>query len=249
MPEKKISPWIRGVVDTLVGASLIRESRIPTKNRLVVILVDTAFEIACRAYLKYKAKITLDKNHSRREVLVKIVKSKLVDVDETVWENINYYYTEIRCDFYHQSAGKTVTDTDLLDYQETVEFVIDKAFGIQIDQLVKSEVEALGQLVTQIGKGKESYERIALEKFNNKKDKILIGVSQVKPSSVEEVNEYFKREGESLRLKQSDFGNVVARNKGTKKFFFYNRQLKRWELSGLGKFRFEQFMKGDKNEQ
>jgi len=114
----KTSPWIRGIVDTLVGAALLRSSSIPTKNRLVVILVDTAFETACRAFLKNNLKIKLDQNHTRRDNLVKTVRSKLPAIDEQVWNKIEYYYTDIRCDFYHQSAGKTLTDGDLLDYQK-----------------------------------------------------------------------------------------------------------------------------------
>ncbi len=123
----KTSPWITGIVDTLVGVSLLRTSAISTKNRLVVILVDTAFETACRAFLKNNLKIKLDQNQSHRDNLVKAVRSKLPTIDEEVWNNIEYYYTDIRCDFYHLSAGKTLTDSDLLDYQETVEFVIDMA--------------------------------------------------------------------------------------------------------------------------
>lgn len=248
MSEVKIAPWLRGVVDTLIGASLIRQSQIPTKNRLVVILIDTAFETACRAYLKHKAKITLDKNHSHRDVLMKTIKSKLSDIDSEVWDSIDYYYTEIRCDFYHQSAGKTLTDVDLLDYQETIEFVIDKAFGIQIAQAVNSGLEALLESGKSNDDKRQIDSGILLAKYDDKRDKVLITVSEIKPPTFEDVKEYFKRQGETLRLKQEDFTNIVARNAGTKKYYFYNRELSRWELSGLGKFRFQQLIKEEEHE-
>jgi hypothetical protein len=54
-----ISPWLRGIIDTLVGARLISQSAIPHRNRLAVILFDSAFETSCRAYLTHKAKIKL----------------------------------------------------------------------------------------------------------------------------------------------------------------------------------------------
>lgn len=242
MSDPKITPWLRGIIDTLVGASLIRQSHIPTKNRLVVILIDTAFETACRAYLKHRAKITLDKNHAHREILMKTIKSKLSDIDSAVWDSIDYYYTEIRCDFYHQSAGKTLTDVDLLDYQETIEFVIDKAFGIQIAQTVNAELEALLDTAKQDNINKVDM-GILLSKYNDKRDKVLITVAEIKPASFDDVKSYLKRQGESVRLKQDEFSNIVTRNNGTKKYYFYNKELSRWELSGLGKFRLEQLIK------
>jgi hypothetical protein len=248
LSKSKINPWLRGIIDTLVGASLIRESQIPTKNRIVVILIDSAFETACRAYLKHKAKITLDKNHSRREVLMKTIKSKLPDVDTNVWDNIDYYYSEIRCDFYHQSAGKTLTDIALLDYQETVEFVIDKSFEIQIDQYVKSELQAIQKQVKPTDDTNQKNMGILLEKFNDKRDKALIAVSEINPSSFGDVKDYFKRQGETTNMKSENFQNIVARNRGTKKFFFYNKEHGRWELSGLGRFRLQQLIKEEDHE-
>jgi hypothetical protein len=245
--KNEISPWVRGVVDTLVGAALIRNSTIPTKNRIVVILVDTAFETACRAFLKYRAKIKLDQSHLHRDNLVRTVRSKLTDIDSKVWDNIDYYYTEIRCDFYHQSAGKTLTDTDLLDYQETVEFVIDRAFGIRMADLVKAEIEAV-QLAKATTPGGEAEFSIRFDEIRNDTDKILAGVSQVSPSSVVEINDFFRKQGINFKLKSDEFTNIVARNSGTKKFFFFNKQLRRWELSALGKFRLEKLVKGETDE-
>jgi hypothetical protein len=242
LSDKRITPWLRGIIDTLVGASLIRQSKIPTKNRLVVILLDTAFETACRAYLKHKARITLDKSHQHRDILIKTIKSKLSGIDSEVWDDIDYYYTEIRCDFYHESAGKTLTDVALLDYQETIEFVIDKAFDMNVAQVVNASLEALLEPVSQ-DIIKSDGDGVLLAKFNDKRDKVLVAVSQLKPVAFEDVKAYFKQQGETLRFKQEEFGNIVARNTGTKKYYYYNKELSRWELSGLGKFRLQQLMK------
>jgi hypothetical protein len=171
----------------------------------------------------------------------------LTDIDSKVWDNIDYYYTEIRCDFYHQSAGKTLTDTDLLDYQETVEFVIDRAFGIRMADLVKAEIEAV-QLAKATTPGGEAEFSIRFDEIRNDTDKILAGVSQVSPSSVVEINDFFRKQGINFKLKSDEFTNIVARNSGTKKFFFFNKQLRRWELSALGKFRLEKLVKGETDE-
>ena len=118
----KAGPWLEGVVDTLAGAAILRESGLPTKNRLAVILIDSAFETACRAYLRHVAKLKLDDSHKRRENLVATVRNKLSQIDKNVWDSINYYYEDVRNDFYHQSAGKTLTDVAVLDYLDTVQF-------------------------------------------------------------------------------------------------------------------------------
>jgi len=247
MADSKIRPWIRGVVDTLVGASLIRNSGIPTKNRLAVILVDSAFETACRAFLTHTAKIKLDQKHSQRENLVKAVKAKLAQIEDSVWENIDYYYTEIRCDFYHQSAGKTVTDSDLLDYQETVEFVIDRAFNIRVGNLVKAKLESLQQAgVSSVNE--ETQLSIPLDSIKDKGDRVLLAVAQVLPSSAGQVNDFFRKQGIALRLDSEEFTSIVARNSGTKKFFFFNKDLRRWEPSALGRFRLGQILKGGMDE-
>jgi hypothetical protein len=93
--EKRISPWIAGVVDTLVGARVILGTNIPHRNRLAVILMDAALETACRAFLKHRKRIALSDAHRHRDNLVKAVRGNLKEIDDVVWESINYYYEVI----------------------------------------------------------------------------------------------------------------------------------------------------------
>lgn len=237
--KRSNSPWLTGIIDTLVGARAIRNSVIPHRNRLAVILIDSAFETGCRAYLRYKAKIQLSDAHKHRENLVKTVKNKLSEIDQEVWDSIDFYYQEIRCDFYHQSAGKTVTDDALEDYQETVEFVIDKAFGIKCGPIADNQVRSFIH-----NEGLEPVSESSginlLPHVTDRIHKVLIVVDALSPSSVEAVNELLRREGDSLRLKTEEFRNIVARNSGSKRLFYHNKEFKRWELSGLGRFKLNQ---------
>jgi hypothetical protein len=235
-----IAPWLRGIIDTLVGARLICQSAIPHRNRLAVILLDSAFETSCRAYLKHKAKITLTDSHKHRENLVSTIKSKLGDIDEPVWENIDYYYMEIRLDFYHQSAGKTITDVQLLEYQEAIEFVISKAFSTRVDEIANNELQQLEKNTGPIIDSVSTTPVIAVRDVGDKVSKILIAVATIHPKTVDEINDFFKKEGDSLRLKKDDFLNVVARHSGSKKLFYYDRQNRSWEISGTGKFKLSQ---------
>lgn len=235
-----IAPWLRGIIDTLVGARLISQSAIPHRNRLAVILLDSAFETSCRAYLTHKAKIKLGDSHKHRENLVSTIKSKLNDIDDLVWENIDYYYTEIRLDFYHQSAAKTITEGQLLEYQEAIEFVISNAFSTRVDELANNEFQRLMKNASSIIETVSPAPDMAVRNVNDKVSKMLIAVATVHPKTVDEVNDFFKKEGDSLRLKKDDFLNVVARNSGSKKLFYYDRQNGSWEISGTGKFKLSQ---------
>ncbi|MGH6803909.1 MAG: hypothetical protein ACREC3_11175 [Methyloceanibacter sp.] len=225
---------MRGVIDTLVGSELLRGSGIPHRNRLAVILIDSAFETACRAFLQHKAKIKLGDSHRHRDNLISTMKSKLTGIDSEVWDSINFYYEEIRCDFYHQSAGKTITDTSVLDYRDTVEFVIDTAFATKVRPLVEQQLVAAQTLDAADDVMVDSGPTIHVADAKDRTTKVLFAVAAVAPKSVEEVNEYFKREGEPLRLKPEEFTSVLARNSGSKKLFYFDREARCWKLSKRG---------------
>lgn len=246
--KEKISPWIPGIIDTIVGSIILRKSQIAHRNRLAVILLDSALETSCRAFLKYKEKINLTDSHKSRNNLMKTIKSKIKDIDEEVWEILDFNYKEIRCDFYHQSASKTITDDAFTDYYETVEFVIDRLLGIKSGQIANSKAQSLSMdKVFEKSSTKEpSLSR--LYEVKNNIDKLLIAVSKINPNNVLEVNDFFKKVGESYRLTQKEFTNILARNRGTKKFFYYNKDFKVWQLSGLGDFKLGQIRKEDYNE-
>jgi hypothetical protein len=228
---------MRGVIDTLVGSELIRGSAIPHRNRLAVILIDSAFETACRAFLKHKVKIKIEDSHRHRENLISTMKSKLKEIDSEVWDSINFYYEDVRCDFYHQSAGKTVTDIAVLDYRDTVEFVIDTAFTMKVRPLVEQQLVAAQTIEVADDEMASSGTAPHVADTKDRTTKVLIAVAAVAPKSVDEVNEYFRREGEALRLKPEEFTSILARNTGSKRLFYLDREGRCWMLSKLGRMR------------
>jgi hypothetical protein len=128
----------------------------------------------------------------------------------------------------------------LLDYQDTVEFVIGRALDISVAPMVLSEVEKL-----RISDGTNPSELGAvatpkLRGITDRVEKVIVGVSAVQPQSVDALNEFFKREGDSLRLKPAEFTNIVARNSGSKRFFYYSKEQKSWGLSSAGQFKLSQ---------
>lgn len=238
--DKRASPWIAGIVDSLVGARVLLLTDIPHKNRLAVILMDTAFETACRTFLKHKKKIKLTDAHKTRDTLVKTTRGNLKDVDDAVWDSINYYYEEIRNDLYHESAGKTITDSAVLDYQDTVEFVISRAFEISVGPIVSTELEKARQTDVSSALTLGSVAKPAVRSVSDRVSKVIIGISSVQPRNAEALNDFFKREGDSLRLKPEEFTNIVARNSGSKRFFYFSKEQKVWTLSAAGQFKLSQ---------
>ena len=237
MATGPVSPWLRGIIDTLVGAELLRASAIPHRNRLAVILVDSAFETACRAFLQHKAKIKLGDSHKHRDNLVSTMRSKLTGIDTAVWDNIKFYYEEIRCDFYHQSAGKTITDTALLDYRDTVEFVIDDAFGMKVRPMVEEQLVAAQVAAAAEDTDGKATPTPQLGDVTDRPSKVLIAVAVSAPKSVDDVNAFFKREGDALRLRPDEFTTILARNSGSKRLFYFDRSARAWKVSGLGQKR------------
>lgn len=176
------------------------------------------------------------------------MKAKLPHIVEQVWDDINYYYQDIRCDFYHQSASKTIVEVALLDYRDTVRFVIDEAFGIDTSPLIETELaktaESKGATSLNVS---EKTATIRVTELGSSADKLLVAVATVLPHDVPQVNDYFKKEGEPWRLKQPEFRQIVAQNSGSKKYFYFDKQQKVWSLSALGKFKLAQLTKGEEH--
>ena len=143
-------------------------------------------------------------------------------------------------DFYHQSAGKTITDIQLLEYQEAIEFVISNAFSTRVDEMANNELQQLRKTAVPLIESGSTSPVIAVRDVGDKVSKILIAVATIHPKTVDEINDFFKKEGDSLRLKKNAFLNVVARNSGSKNLFYYDRQNRSWEISGTGKFKLSQ---------
>lgn len=125
--EKK--PWMRGIVDNLYAADLIGQTVLQNRNRIRLILLDTALEVAFKNYLQYELKdnITIDKKLTRQN-LEKVMKSKTKFQDDT-WRSVEYFYG-IRCDLYHEHAGKTLMDSDINDFHKLVLYMVNFLFDI-----------------------------------------------------------------------------------------------------------------------
>lgn len=203
--------------------------------------MDSAFETACRAYLKYIVRIKLDEAHKQRKNLVKVVKYKLTSIDKAVWKKIDYYYEEIRNDLYHQTSSLTIPDNQLHEYVKMVKLFIDTAFSIKCDKIVASRTRSFN---TEKGSNKSQTnipQASLLLSLPKKKDKMVLAVAHLQPRSVNEVNVFFKTQGDRTKITATEFTSILGRNKGSMKYFFFDKVTKSWHLSEPGKRKLEQF--------
>jgi hypothetical protein len=226
-------PWLMGIVESLTAANLIRQSKLEYKNRFIVILLDSALEIAFRDFLKRVKKIKLVDAHKHRDNLISAVK-KNTSFDSEVWDLIDHYYEEIRCDFYHSSSDKTLSDKSLETYIELVEFVIDSLFKIKSRDYLRTPDEVM----LTAGKKETEADAIYLGDLKTDLEIFLFSINKYNPESLTELNEHLRREGARKKFTWKQFSNCVSTH--YHHLFFYDKSTKRWSLSVEGLRRLKQ---------
>jgi hypothetical protein len=99
-----------------------------------------------------------------------------------------------------------------------VEFVIDTPFGMKVRPMVETgPVDAQVKAAAEEKPDAASTPTVHVADTKDRTEKVLIAVATVAPKTVDDVNAFFKREGESLRLKPEEFTSILARNSGSKK--------------------------------
>ena len=120
--------------------------------------------------------------------------------------------------------------------------MINTAFGIKAEDLVEAQLQAALASQPRTPGAAEDLQ-VPWHGLSGRTERVLAAIAALRPRNVEEINELFKKQGIALRLSSGEFTGIVGRNSGTKKLFYFNRDQKRWELSGLGKFRLSAVLK------
>lgn len=193
-------PWLRGIVETINAAALIKSTKLENKNRIVLILLDTALEIAFKNYLAYEidSPVKVDKN-TNRETLHKMTKKK-TPFDGTLWKKVEWYY-EIRCELYHENAGKTLMDSDINDFHKLVLHIITTLFDIKSELFVQDPRELLTP----------RKEDIYLP-INNLKpiERIIVAVARGSIKSPADISDSLKKMGCKAVMKPSQVSSYMA---------------------------------------
>ena len=124
-------PWAAGLVDSVIAADLIFKHSLSQKNRISLILLDSALEIAYKEYLVNERNIGGQpfKNicDNRADVQKELLKH--ISIPQETVQKIDHYY-KLRCDLIHQRATPNITDPQVEDYRAIVEDLLQRMFGI-----------------------------------------------------------------------------------------------------------------------
>ena len=112
-----------------------RVSMVETKNRIVLILLDSNFEIALKEFVVHRpdlfpqAQFNIQQLFERRYKVIDAVSQK-VSISKGLLDKAKHYY-ELRNKLVHERATASITDTDIENYRETIEQVLATLFGLR----------------------------------------------------------------------------------------------------------------------
>lgn len=222
-----LPPWVRGLADNLAAAKLLLDSRLESRNRLALIVLDSALEIAFREYLENVKKITgLDPEEMKhREKLLKVMRrnSSIVDDD---WTRLDFFY-QLRCDCYHESASLTLSDSLIGEFYTLVSSSIDLLF----DTTISAHVPEWGEIIGERARPRT----VPLSAAESDVEEIVIALFDGFAEGYKDIAERLKRKGSRRGLTPSRISSLMSH--GSYKHFFYNSS-DGWVLSDAGRDRF-----------
>ena len=222
-----LPPWVRGLADNLAAAKLLLDSTLESRNRLALILLDSALEIAFREYLENVKKITgLDpEDMKHREKLIKVVRknSPITDAD---WTRLDFFY-QLRCDCYHESASLTMNDSLIGEFYTLVSSVIDLLFDVTISAYVPTQAEIIGKPA--------SPPSIPVSAAETDVEEIVIALFDGPLKTTKEIAEKLKQKGSRRNMTASKISSRMS--DGRYKYLFY-KSAGGLTLSDAGRDRF-----------
>jgi len=228
-------PWVNGLIDGISASNLIRSSTIENKNRIAFIILDSTLEIAFKNYILNVKKLPNIKESTwrNRETVNKIVK-KHTDFEVDTWKEVDYFYG-VRTGLYHADSEKTVTETTINDFQDTVEFFINNLFNVQCSKLVPLTHSLIP---SEISTAEISDNKIPINKIPERINVLVIAVGESESKNASDINEFLKRKGFKGKIPN----NVINTNLNHfyKHCFYFDEY---WKLSEEGQKRYNSIQK------
>ncbi len=132
----KEKPWTLGLVEAFVAKELVERQKLETSGRIALILLDSTLEIALKDYIVNNEDLFDRKTYPLKELFAIGGRNKVLDAvmkrnpDLKILEKTKYYY-EQRNKLIHERATVNVTNSEIENYQELVETVLTKLFGLK----------------------------------------------------------------------------------------------------------------------
>lgn len=131
-------PWAEGLYEIVVAVDHISKSTLSQKNRIQLILLDSALEIGFKEYLVHESGGIYNDNSlavlfSKRAQVQDEVE-KYLRLGKDFWKRVDFYYW-IRCDFVHKRAEVGISDEQIGKYRSMVHRLFAKMFGLNFPPL------------------------------------------------------------------------------------------------------------------
>lgn len=128
----KNKPWIIGLYEAIIAVEEIKKLKLEQSNRLCLLILDSTLEIGFKEFLLnesgtvYTAKNIRDFNRVDLQNKVKTHST----LKKSAWTIIDSYYIK-RCDLVHARATTQISDNELNNYREIVEYTLSKLFKLK----------------------------------------------------------------------------------------------------------------------
>ena len=126
-------PWAVGAYESVIAVESIRKQRLTQQNRILLIILDSALEIAFKDYLANE--ITSPLGEAKLQQLfgnridVQKEVEKTVLTGDAVWKKAAYFYKQ-RCELVHKRVSVAVSDPEIENFQDVVEKLLSAMFGL-----------------------------------------------------------------------------------------------------------------------
>jgi len=130
-------PWTLGLVEAMGAVELIDRLNLETKNRIILILLDSNFEIALKEFIVHRSDLfpfpkyndaKIAEIFSKRHLVLNEINSK-VDIAKELMEKAKHYYG-LRNKFIHERATVDITNRDIKSYRAVVAKILNILFDL-----------------------------------------------------------------------------------------------------------------------
>ncbi|HWJ28265.1 MAG TPA: ATP-binding protein [Flavisolibacter sp.] len=132
----KNKPWTKGLYEAIIAVNELPKLKLEQNNRLSLLIVDSTLEIAFKDYLVNESGSTYSESrlagimNDRKQVHNEI--KNLIRLNKQSWKKIEYIY-KLRCELVHKRISVTITDEELQNFRDVVEYVLHKMFNLKFN--------------------------------------------------------------------------------------------------------------------
>jgi len=128
-------PWLQWIIESFIAIEKISKLNLVQKNRIILILLDSNFEIWIKEYLVHEKRIWNrvfnNIKENRNDVITKVKNENNSNI--LLYNNLdktNYYYLK-RNDLIHQRTTANITDKEIIDYTNILQKIFNDLFWLK----------------------------------------------------------------------------------------------------------------------